>query len=119
MGTLAGRAFFQNPSTFQNGPSNNKTFIYQGVQFYLAPVLNTIAGKAATEVAGAIVMHRSAYAQLPINETTLTEVDQVILDIRYAGLSYDSVGVVTDSNRIITFEFTLPAGRTISKGVNA
>ncbi|MGL5752756.1 MAG: hypothetical protein ACRCXT_19615, partial [Paraclostridium sp.] len=118
-GTLQGRGYFQGTNTFPDGIGKTKSFTYQGVEFFLAPLLNTIAGKAATEVGGAIVMSKEAYADQKMSDNTMTEVNEVYVDMRYVGMTYDSLGVVVDPSRVITFELTLPQGRTISKDINA
>lgn len=46
--------------------------------------MNTIAGGAATEVAGAIVMDKEAYANAGY-QTLMKEFDQVYLDERIVG----------------------------------
>lgn len=113
---VQGQSYQTGTNTFPEGLGSH--FRYDGIDFFVSPILNTIEGAAATEVAGAIVMDKEAYANAGYQKL-MKEFDQVYLDERVVGHSYGELDLVVDSARIKVFEMTLPTGLTKSKKVNA
>lgn len=112
---VQGQSYQTGTNTFPEGLGNH--FRYAGIDFFVSPILNTVAGGAATEVAGAIVMDKEAYANAGYN-ALMKLFDQPYLDERIVGHSYGELDLVVDADRIKTFEMTLPTGLTKSKKVN-
>ncbi len=113
---VQGQGYTTGTNTFPEGLG--KGFRYDGIDYFVSPILNTIAGKAATEVAGAIVMDMEAYANSGL-ETSVKEFDQELADERFVGHTYHELDAVIDAARIATFEMTLPKGAKASAKVSA
>lgn len=112
---VQGQSYQTGTNTFPEGAG--KGFRYDGRDFFVSPILNTIQGAAATEVAGIIVMDKEAYANAGF-QMLLKQIDEKLLDERIVGHSYGELDLVIDDKRIKTFEMTLPTTIAKSKKVN-
>lgn len=112
---VQGQSYQTGTNTFPEGLG--KGFRFDNIDFFESPVLNTIQGAAATEVAGIIVMDKEAYANAGY-QTLLKQIDEKLLDERIVGHSYGELDLVIDDKRIKTFEMTLPTTIAKSKKVN-
>lgn len=101
-GKLQGQAYQMGTNTFPEGLGNG--FRYQGVDFYVSPILNAIEGSAAGKVIGAIVLDKEAYANYGLENTT-KEFDQMFADERFLGHTYHELDAVVDAKRIAVLEF--------------
>ncbi len=116
--TLHGVTYYQAPDTFTNGASS-KRFVFNGVTFYVHNLLNAIAGAAATEVGGAIILDSEAYANSGLGIAgEITPLDFQFAGDRVIGHQYAYLDLVIDPTRIVKFELTLPTGLTASAKVN-
>lgn len=115
--TVHGVEYQGAPDTFPMGAAA-KRFLFNGVTYYVNSLLNAIAGAAATEVAGLIVMDAEAYANSGLGTGELTPLDFTFAGQRVIGHEYAYLDITLDPVRIVKFEMTLPTAGKASKKVN-
>ena len=117
MGELEGQGYQQGTNTFPEG--KGKGFRYQGIDFFVSPILNS-QGSTPAKVPGAIIMDAESYANAGI-DNNMVPFDEKYLGTRVIGHRYNELDVVIDPSRISVLEITItgPTGIVKSKTVKA